>query len=34
MTTLSDFYTMDVGQLDQIWDWQNLDLTLLSSLPA
>lgn len=25
---LGDFSNLDVGQFDQIWDWQNLDLTL------
>ena len=34
MMALGDWYDVDVGQLDQIWDWQNLDLTLLPSLPA
>lgn len=27
--SVGDFSNMDVGQFDQIWDWQNLDLTLL-----
>jgi hypothetical protein len=34
MMALGDWYNVDVGQLDQIWDWQNLDLTLLPSLPS
>jgi hypothetical protein len=25
---VGDFSNLDVGQFDQIWDWQNLDLTL------
>lgn len=29
--SVGDFSGLDVGQFDQIWDWQNLDLTLLSS---
>lgn len=31
---VGDFTNLDVGQFDQIWDWQNLDLTLLPSLSA
>ncbi|CAI7643765.1 unnamed protein product [Penicillium pancosmium] len=27
--SIGDFSNLDVGQFDQIWDWQNLDLTLL-----
>lgn len=27
---VGDFSGLDVGQFDEIWDWQNLDLTLLS----
>ncbi|KAJ5729006.1 uncharacterized protein N7483_003514 [Penicillium malachiteum] len=27
-----DFSAFDFGQFDQIWDWQNLDLTLLPSM--
>ncbi|KAJ5166940.1 uncharacterized protein N7482_005721 [Penicillium canariense] len=34
ITGLSDFSDLDVGQFDRIWDWQNLDLTLLPNLPA
>lgn len=30
---LSDFSDIDFGQFDQIWDWQDLDLTLLPELP-
>jgi hypothetical protein len=26
--SVGDFSNLDVGQFDQIWDWQNLDLTL------
>lgn len=31
---MGDFSNLDVGQFDQIWDWQDLDLTLLPSLPG
>ncbi|KAJ5314254.1 uncharacterized protein N7443_001138 [Penicillium atrosanguineum] len=31
---VGDFTNLDVGQFDQIWDWQNLDLTLLPTLPT
>lgn len=31
---VGDFTNLDVGQFDQIWDWQNLDLTLLPYPPA
>lgn len=31
---VGDFSNLDAGQFDQIWDWQNLDLTLLPSLPT
>ncbi|KAJ5620680.1 hypothetical protein N7510_004664 [Penicillium lagena] len=34
MMALGDWYNVDVGQLDQIWDWQNLDLTLLPFPPS
>lgn len=30
--SVGDFSNLDVGQFDQIWDWQNLDLTLIPSL--
>lgn len=30
---VGDFSDLDVGQFDQIWDWQNLDLTMLPSVP-
>lgn len=32
--SVGDFSNIDAGQFDQIWDWQNLDLTLLPSLPG
>lgn len=28
LISVGDFSNLDVGQFDQIWDWQNLDLTL------
>lgn len=28
LMSVGDFSNLDVGQFDQIWDWQNLDLTL------
>lgn len=31
---MGDFSNLDVGQFDQIWDWQDLDLTFLPSLPG
>ncbi|KAJ5097248.1 hypothetical protein N7456_007969 [Penicillium angulare] len=31
---MSDLSSIDIGQFDQIWDWQNLDLTLLPSMSA
>jgi hypothetical protein len=31
---VGDFTNLDIGQFNQIWDWQNLDLTLLPSLPT
>jgi hypothetical protein len=31
---VGDLTNLDVGQFNQIWDWQNLDLTLLPSPPA
>ncbi|KAJ5291592.1 hypothetical protein N7478_000843 [Penicillium angulare] len=31
---ISDLCSIDIGQFDQIWDWQNLDLTLLPLLSA
>lgn len=30
---VGDFSNLDVGQFDEIWDWQDLDLTLLPHLP-
>ncbi|KAJ5633857.1 hypothetical protein N7528_001699 [Penicillium herquei] len=29
---ISDFSAFDIGQFDQIWDWQDLDLTFLPSM--
>jgi hypothetical protein len=31
---LGDFSNLDIGQLNQIWDWQDLDLTLWPSVPV
>lgn len=31
---MGDFSNLDVGQFDQIWDWRDLDLTLLPSFPG
>jgi len=31
---VGDFTNLDAGQFDQIWGWQNLDLTLVPSFPA
>jgi hypothetical protein len=31
---VSEFSNIDVGQMDQIWDWQDLDLTLLPNVPV
>ncbi|KAJ5247469.1 hypothetical protein N7468_002452 [Penicillium chermesinum] len=34
ITGVSDFSDMDIGQFDQIWDWQDLDLNFLPEMPV